>query len=298
LLDDINKEKSPLQLNSTIQNYYKPFWLKDALSLKKIHPGAIIVSGATDTALRQTKRRELLPEILDISAIDSLNYFVEEDQIIKIGSGLSLEKLKNFSENNLPALHQMLKIFGSLQIRNLATIGGNVGSASPIGDTLPLLIAYKAYIKLQSEITERMVWIEDFILGYRKTDIRPDELITSVHIPKPDSGTQIRSFKISKRKDLDISTVSGAFSLKLENGNVREIILAYGGMADKPKRARNTEKFLYGKPWTRSTVENAMEVLIAEFTPLSDARAGAGYRTLVAGNLLLKFFVETSTPSL
>jgi xanthine dehydrogenase small subunit len=297
LLDEINKEKSPLELNSAIQNYYKPFWLKDALSLKKMHPNAIIVSGATDTALRQTKKHELLPEIIDISAIDALNYFVEEDQILKIGSGLTLEQLKKYSENRLPALHQMLKIFGSLQIRNLATLGGNIGSASPIGDTLPLLIAYKAYIKLQSEITERMVWIEDFIRGYRKTDIRPDELITSVHIPKPGTETMIRSYKVSKRKDLDISTVSGGFSLKLENGNVKEIILAYGGMADKPKRARNTEKFLLGKPWTRSIVENAMELLIDEFTPLTDARAGAGYRTLVAGNLLLKFFVETSTPA-
>jgi xanthine dehydrogenase small subunit len=191
-------------------------------------------------------------------------------------------------------LYKMLRIFGSLQIRNLATIGGNIGSASPIGDTLPLLMAYKAHIQLQSESTERMVWIEDFIKGYRTTNIRPNELITAIHISKPGPETIIRSYKVSKRKDLDISTVSGGFSLKLENGKVQEIILAYGGMADKPKRARNTEKYFFGKPWTRPFVENAMKLLSEEFMPLSDARAGAEYRNLVACNLLLKFYAETS----
>lgn len=298
LLSEINDEKSLIKLHSTIQDYYKPFTLIDALSLRKKHPYAAVISGATDTALRQTKKHELLPEILDISAVEELKYFVEEDHMYKVGSVLSLEQLKKHSEYNLPALYQMLQIFGSLQIRNLATIGGNLGSASPIGDTLPLLIAYKAHIKLQSESAERIVWIEDFIRGYRKTDLRSDELITSVYIPIPDPGTEIRSYKVSKRKDLDISTVSGGFSLMLGNGNVKEIIMAFGGMANRPKRARNTEKFLSGKPWTRSIVENAVELLKAEFTPLSDTRAGSEYRSVVAGNLLLKFFVETSKPVL
>jgi xanthine dehydrogenase small subunit len=298
LLEEINHDKSPVEIHTPIQDYYKPFTLKDALILRTKHPNAIIIGGATDSALRQTKKRELLTEILDISDVAELNYFLEEDSIFKIGSGLTLEQLKKHSEGNLPALLNMLKIFGSLQIRNLATIGGNIGSASPIGDTLPLLMVYKAHIKLQSETSERIVWIEDFIKGYRLTDLRQNELITAVYITKPTTEAIIRSYKVSKRKDLDISTVSGGFSLKLENGNVKEIILAFGGMADKPKRARNTEKYFIGKPWTRPIVENAMKLLSEEFMPLSDARAGAEYRTLVAGNLLLKFFVETSTAAL
>jgi xanthine dehydrogenase small subunit len=195
-------------------------------------------------------------------------------------------------------MYKMLQIFGSLQIRNLATIGGNIGSASPIGDTLPLLIAYKAKVKVQSPDSERLIPMEDFIKGYRLTDIRYDELITAVHIPKLPAGTFIHSYKVSKRKDMDISTVSGGFSLKLEDGHVKEIILAFGGMADRPKRASETEHFLLYKPWTRANVDHAMKILIHEFTPLSDARSGADYRKIVAGNLLLKFYSETSTPGL
>lgn len=298
LLEDINRDKSPLEIHSQNQDYYKPFTLNDSLALRNKYPHAILLGGGTDTALRQTKKRELLTEIIDISEIQELNYFFEEGQQFKIGSGLTLEQLNKHSEQTLPALHLMLKIFGSLQIRNLATIGGNIGSASPIGDTLPLLIAYKAYVKLQSETFERMVWIEDFIKGYRLTDLRHNELITAVHIQKPAPETIIRSYKVSKRKDLDISTVNGGFSLKLDNGNAKEIILAFGGMADTPKRARNTEKFLFGKSWTRPNVDHAIKILSEEFTPLSDARAGAEYRTLVAGNLLLKFFLETTNPAL
>jgi xanthine dehydrogenase small subunit len=123
-------------------------------------------------------------------------------------------------------------------------------------------------------------------------------LITAVHIPKLPADTFLHSYKVSKRKDLDISTVSGGFSLQLEGGHVKEIILAFGGMADRPKRASETEHYLLYKPWTRANVEHAMKILIHEFTPLSDARSGAEYRKLVAGNLLLKFYSETSTSGL
>ncbi len=295
LLEKISQDKSRIQIETLTNTYFKSLTLADALEVRENYPQAIIVSGATDTALRQTKKRELLPEILDISNIPELNYFKEKGNTYNIGSGLTLEQLKFHSTETLPALHNMLRIFGSLQIRNLATIGGNVGSASPIGDTLPLLIAYKAHIELKSIASERTLRIEDFIKGYRLTDLHPNELITAVHISKPGPGTIIRSYKVSKRKDLDISTVSGGFSLQLENGNVKEIILAFGGMADMPKRASETEKFLTGKSWIRPTIDQAMKILVKEFSPWSDARAGAEYRNTVAGNLLLKFYAETTS---
>lgn len=298
LLKDINSDKTAIEIQLPTCNYYKPFLLCDALRLRKRFPQALVISGATDTALRQTKKHEKLSSIIDISAITELDYFAEDEKYYRIGAGLSLERLKAFTPEKFPALHHILQIFGSLQIRNLATIGGNIGSASPIGDTLPLLLAYKADVILRSEFTERMVHISDFIEGYRKTGIAPDELITAVLIPKPAETVVIRSYKVSKRKDLDISTVSGGFSLMLENEHVQKIILAFGGMADMPKRASETEKFLTGKPWTRANIEHALKILGNEFTPLSDARAGAEYRNLVARNLLLKFFTETSTPGL
>lgn len=295
LLEEISQDKSQIQIKTSTHTYFKPLTLADALALREKYPQAIIVSGATDTALRQTKKREFLPEILDISDVAELKYFTETDKVFEIGSGLSLEALKAHSPEKLPALHKMLQIFGSLQIRNLATLGGNIGSASPIGDMLPLLIAYKAHIELKSISSERTIRIEDFIKGYRLTDLHSNELITAVHVSKPGTGTIIRSYKVSKRKDLDISTVSGGFSLQLDNGNVKEIILAFGGMADQPKRAAETEKFLSGKPWTRPVIDQAMKLLVKEFSPWSDARAGAEYRNMIAGNLLLKFYAETTS---
>jgi len=298
LLDEINRDKSTVEIYTPTQNYYKPLTLPDALALRRKYQGATIVSGASDIALRQTKKREFLSGILDISDVAELKYFIEEERVYKIGSGLNLEQLKAHSFEKLPALYKMLQIFGSLQIRNLATIGGNIGSASPIGDLLPLLIAYKAKVKLQSKDSERIIPVVEFIKGYRLTDISYDELITAIHIPKLPADTFVHSFKVSKRKDLDISTVSGGFSLQLENGHVKELILAFGGMADQPKRASETEHYLLWKPWTRATVEHARKILVHEFTPISDARSGAEYRKIVAGNLLLKFYTETSTHGL
>ncbi len=295
LLDEINRDRSPIEIETATQKYYKPLKLADALAFRNKFPGALIISGATDSALRQTKKHEVLSEIIDISDVGELNYFVGDQQDYKIGAGLSLENLKSLSAEKLPAIYNMLKTFGSLQIRNLATLGGNIGSASPIGDTLPLMLAYKAHVKLQSVTFDRIIRMDEFLKGYRSTHIRPNELITAIHLPKPEPETIIKSYKVSKRKDLDISTVSGGFSLQLEQGIVKEIILAFGGMADMPKRASDTEKHLLGKPWTRQNVEHAMKILASEFSPLSDARAGAEYRNLVARNLLLKFYAETTS---
>ena len=176
---------------------------------------------------------------------------------------------------------------------NIAAIGGNIGAASPIGDTLPVLFALGAKIKVSSAVSERILNIEDFITGYRQTCLGNDELITEVIIPKIPKEVTLMSYKVSKRKDLDISTVAGAFRLKTRDGMVTEIVLAFGGMAAMTKRALVTEKFLEGKKWTRETVQEAMDILTAEFTPLSDARAGAEFRKRVAANLLLKFYLET-----
>jgi xanthine dehydrogenase small subunit len=298
MLDEISRITYPLEIKTLSQKYFKPFTLADALLFRKTYPTATIIGGATDSALRQTKKHEVLPEILDISGIEELDYFIEDETVYKIGSGTNLEKLKSLIVEKLPALHKMLKVFGSLQIRNLATFGGNIASASPIGDMLPLLFAYKAKIKLQSADNERIVPIGDFIKGYRLTSIQNDELITEIEIPKPDSDTLICSYKVSKRKHLDISTVSGGFSLRLENETVKDIILAFGGMASQTKRATQTEEFLRGKAWTRKVVEEAMEILASEFLPLSDARSSAAYRSLIARNLLLKLFSETTTSGL
>jgi xanthine dehydrogenase small subunit len=297
ILKEIGKDKAVIKIDTEKQSYFRPFTLDDALMLRKNYKNATVINGATDVALKQTKKNELLSEIVDLSGVDELKIYDEEENGFYFGAGMSLEDVKALCEKKYSALYNILKVFGSLQIRNFATIGGNVGSASPIGDTLPVLFAYKAKVILQSSKNERELSIEDFIKGYRKTDLKPDELITSVFIPKLEKEVIIKSFKVSKRKDLDISTVSLASRLVLEKGKVKEIILAFGGMAETPKRAGITEELLIGKEWNRKNIESAMKVLYVEFNPISDARASAEFRRVAAKNLLLKLFNEISNIS-
>ncbi len=292
LLNKIAENKETLLLKNKKQKYFKPFTLAEALRLRKENPDALIINGATDVALRQTKKKELLSEIIDLSSIEQMRSFSENNEYCSFGSGMTMEQVRNVAADKFFPLHEILSVFGSLQIRNIATLGGNVGSASPIGDSLPLLFAYGAKVKLASETNERTLGIEEFITGYRKTELRNDELITEIIIPKNENAI-VKSYKVSRRKDLDISTVSGAFKLKIEGEIVSEIILAFGGMAATTKRAAKSEEYLIGKKWARENTDAAMKILSEEFTPLSDARSEATYRSTAAKNLLMKFFLET-----
>jgi len=293
-LIDFKKGNKTIILNHIEQLYMLPQSLNEALVLRKQYPTAVLIGGASDTALRQTKKGEIIPQILDLSQIDELKNFEKNDKSIIIGSSLTLEKIKSSVEDSFPALHAILKVFGSLQIRNIATLGGNIGSASPIGDTLPFLFASKSLIKLQSYKGERKIPIEDFITAYRKTVINADELIVAVEIPLNPENVILKSYKVSKRKDLDISTVSACFRLQLSSEKlIEEIIIVYGGMAAQIVRAFQTEAFLCGKIWNRKTVESAMEILFNEFSPISDARSDAAFRKLACRNLLMKFWTES-----
>jgi xanthine dehydrogenase small subunit len=293
LLQSISNES--VSINTGLQTYFRPTTLPEALAFKRDHPNAIVICGSTDVALRVTKKHELLKEILDLSDIEGFRTIKEEEDSLSIGAAASLNSIMPVIRNEFPALFDMLSVFGSQQIRNLATLGGNVGTASPIGDTLPVLMAYNARVVLESLQGKREVHINDFIKGYRETDRRADELITAVIIPKVQVGTTVKSYKVSKRKDLDIATVSGGFRLQLNRRNhvVESIRLAYGGMADRVKRARTAEQFLIGKKWERDTVEQTMPLIDQEFTPISDARGSAEFRSVAARNLLLKFWSET-----
>ncbi len=292
LLKSISKESIHIQTGE--QKYFRPASLGEAISLKHQHPGAIVISGATDIALRVTKNHELLKEIIDLSGVEELKAITKTDSSIEIGAGVSLNDILSPIEKDFPALHEMLKVFGSHQIRNLATLGGNLGSASPIGDTLPVLMAYEANVVLESLNGRRVIPLNDYIIGYRKTVRKPDELITSIVVQKLTNGSIVKSYKVSKRKDLDISTVSAGFKIDLNGINVKSIILAYGGMAERTKRAFTVEQFLLGKQWERKTVEQAMTLIEKDFTPISDARGSAEFRIKAAQNLLMKFWLESS----
>jgi xanthine dehydrogenase iron-sulfur cluster and FAD-binding subunit A len=265
--------------------------LQEALAFKREHPDAVVVCGATDVALRVTKSHELLPIVLDLSLVDELRRIEDNGTSLRIGAGVVLSDVQREVARDFPALAGMLEVFGSLQIRNLATLGGNLGSASPIGDTLSALIPHRARVVLQNTIRTRDVPLDEFVVGYRKTIREPDELITAVVLPKPERGALIRWYKISKRRDLDISTVSAGFRLERDGeGRVHDVVLAYGGMAEKVQRASRAERFLLGRHWSRELVEQALEVIDGDFTPISDARGSAEFRRIAARNLLLKFW--------
>lgn len=281
-------------LTTERQTYFRPATIRAAMELKHEHADALVVNGATDVALRVTKKHELLPLVLDLSGIEELRGVTEEKGAITVAAGVSIAEFLELCRGHFPAIAEMLSVFGSVQIRNLATIGGNLGTASPVGDLMPVLIAHKAQIVLRSLRGERRVKAAEFVTGYRHTASLPDELITAVVLPRISPRAIIKSYKVSKRRDLDIATVSSGFRLELENGNhIKEIILAYGGMSDRVQRAENAEAFLQGKTWDRPTIEMAMRKVDTDFTPISDARGSATMRRIAARNLLLKFWTES-----
>jgi len=290
LLNTIDKKSISVIISN--QKYFQPIELQEVFKLIEEHPNAAIINGSTDIALKQTKKLEILEEIIDLSAIEELKVFKETGSEFIIGSGLPLESIRDIISDQLPAFTNMLNVFASKQIRNIATLGGNIGTASPIGDSIPLLIAYNAKLKLINRSGERQISIEESIKGYRKTDLRKGEIIHSIIIPKPNNRI-IQFYKVSKRKDLDISTVNAGYGLKLTNNKVTDICLAYGGMAEMPKRATSTEKSLLSAEWTIENINKAAKILMEEFKPISDARSGAEFRKIAAKNLLIKFYEET-----
>ncbi len=293
LLESISSEG--ISISAQGQRYDQPATMNECLALKEKYPEAILVNGATDVALRVTKKFELLPHIIDCARVEELRIIARDDRTLTIGAGVRMSEVMESVKNDFPPLYEMLTVFAAQQIRNVATLGGNIGTSSPIGDTMPMLIAYGASVILKSRRGSRTVPADAFVRGYRKTDCRPDELIASVVLPRPSAASRVRTYKVSKRRDLDIATVSAAFRVDLNtNGTVNDITLAYGGMAECTKRSVSAETFLRGKPWERQHVEEARRLIDTDFNPISDVRGSAEFRRVAARNLLLKFWSETN----
>jgi xanthine dehydrogenase small subunit len=216
------------------------------------------------------------------------------DGRLEVGALVSYSDAGAAIAEHIPELWPLWLRIGGEQVRNAGTIGGNIANGSPIGDTPPPLIALGASITLRRGEARRSLPLEDFFIEYGRQDRRPGEFLERISVPLPTEGDEFAAYKISKRHDEDISSLLGAFRLRLVEGAVAEIVIAYGGMAGTPKRARTVEAFLRHKPWTRRTVEDAMELYAEDFRPLSDWRASAAYRLLVARNLLLRFWSETT----
>jgi xanthine dehydrogenase small subunit len=240
------------------QHYYQPSTISDAMSWFSENQNYELISGSTDVALRVTKKKEVIPALLDLSQIAELKTSKESLDTFYIGSQVPLQRIKLMLGQYSPAVSKILSVFGSKQIRNLATLGGNIASASPIGDTLPLLMAIDAKVVLKSVDGERIVSIDKFITGYRQTVMLAHEIITQIIIPKPSNSIIIDMEKVSKRLDLDISSVSVALRLELSDlKKVKSIKIIYGGLSAYTQRALHVESQLQNLIWSLENVKMA-----------------------------------------
>ena len=268
----------------------------DALSdVLAAEAGATMVAGATDVGLWVTKSMRTLDPVVYLGRLDELRWIKERDDGIVVGAGATYSDAWPVLAKHFPSLDELVRRLGGEQIRNMGTIGGNIANGSPIGDTPPPFIALGAELALRRGSERRTMPLEDFFLDYGKQDLRSGEFVEGVRIPKLKDGSRFRVYKITKRIDEDISSVLGAFRIDIgEDGGIKDARVAFGGMAAIPKRALGAEKALIGQPWTEGSLARAIEALGRDFSPITDCRASATYRARVAGNLLRRFFLETT----
>ena len=291
LLKKIKKKDKTLIIKNNNNKYYAPKKIIELKNLLKKYPDSRILSGGTDLSLEITKLRKTLNSIIYIGAINELNFIKKNDKYIEIGSCTPLIIFEKYIEKIFPDFYEILQRYGSTQIRNTATIGGNIATASPIGDTLPILLSLNAKIKIEDYKKELIMPLKEFFLGYRKTKLNNNQFIKSIIIPI-ENRRIIKSYKISKRIDDDISSVCGSFNLKIKNNIISSILIAFGGMSAIPKRAINCEKFLTNNEFSKNSIVNAQQILEKDFSPIDDMRASSRYRMEIAKNLLLKLYLE------
>jgi len=280
-----------LDYESAGARFLRPRTRAELLELRGQHQDAVLVAGATEIGVDITKKFRRFPLLISTEAVDELRVIRRVGQAWHVGGAATLTALEEALAGAIPAIQKMLTVFASRQIRNRATLAGNLVTASPIGDMAPVLLALGAHVVLSSRSGTRTIALDDFLQGYRKTALRPDEILETIIIPDAPANRLNDSFKVSKRRELDIAIVAAGFAIDLDpEGGIERARLAYGGVAPMTVRARKAEEFLLGKPWTRGTIDGVLPILEAEFTPISDARGSASYRRALVPALFEKFF--------
>jgi xanthine dehydrogenase small subunit len=290
---------APPPAPTRLEAFARPADLAEALDLLREHPDATVVAGATDLGVEANLRGrrpsyvvavDRLPELREVSVGDPR----DPDGAVEIGAGLTLTEVEAALGGAVPLLDELWPQFASPLIRNGATIGGNLATASPIGDLPPALLALDADVVLASLDGDREVPLAEFFTGYRQTVMEPGELVRAVRVPRPLAG--LTAFhKVAKRRYDDISSVAVGLALDVVDGTVVRARIGLGGVAATPVRALATEAALEGRPWTSGTVEAAAEVMRGEGTPIDDQRASAAYRSAMLGNALRRLWAETAT---
>ena len=270
--------------------FYIPLNLKNLIQYTQNNKQYKFVTGGTDIALEVTKKNNTVNSLIYLGNNKDLNYIKIKENYINIGSATPINKIIPILKKYYPSFADMFDRYGSTQIRNVASIGGNLGSASPIGDSLPALLALNAKLILQSK-NQRLLDIKDFFKAYRKTALKNKEFIKEIRIPILKNHI-FKCYKISKRIDDDISSLFVAYLMKLKNNIIIDINIAYGGMDSIPNFAFKTQKYLIGKEFNLKNIDKSKQMIEKDFTPLTDVRASSTYRKLVSKNLMDRLFLE------
>ena len=291
------RDENVLHLNSIDGDFYAPATLEDLADLYSNKPTATLTAGTTDVGLWVTKGMQNLNPIISLSRVTALKNIDHQPDQICFGAMVSLAAVYKHLGAQHPHIAELLRRFGSEQIRNSGTIGGNIANGSPIGDLPPLLIAMGASITLRAGGASRVVLLEKFFIDYKVQDRKTSEFIESITIPKLAENEILHVSKISKRFDEDISTICGAFWLKFSENSIVSARLAFGGMAAIPKRSPAAEAELIGSVWSLGAANKAANALELDLAPLTDLRATKTYRSSVAANLVRRFAVESLNPT-
>ncbi|MGP1684163.1 MAG: xanthine dehydrogenase small subunit, partial [Giesbergeria sp.] len=273
--------------------YISPTTEAALLAARAEHPQAQVVAGCTDVGLWVTKQHRQFTQVLDVTTAVELRAIIQDASRLTIGAAVNLADAYGALQQHWPQLDRFAARFAGLPIRNSGTLGGNVANGSPIGDSMPLLIALRARVELGSVRGTRELALEDLYTGYRKNVMAPDELLLRIHVPLPTPHERLRAYKVSKRFDDDISAVCLVLNLTIEDGEVHAASIGAGGVAATPARARAAEAALVGQPWSEATVQRAVAALQAEFQPISDMRASGAYRSAMLAALPQRFWLET-----
>lgn len=280
----------PVALESGGRRLFLPTDLPEAVRFKREHPQAVIVSGATDLGVRWNKGEVDLEVILGLNNIADLAELTEHDGVMVAGARVTWTQVEHQLGQRVPELNQILWRFGSPQIRHVATMAGNIANASPIADALPFLFVMNAELELIGPSGSRRVNINDFYRGYKQMDLGGDELIHRIHTPLPRDGDILKLYKISRRKDLDISTFTAAVWMRIDGETVRDARIAYGGVGPVVLRLPRTEAWLTGHRLSAQRCREAGRLARTEITPITDVRGSKQYRSQLAENILVKFY--------
>lgn len=296
LLSQLERLTQTPQASEADSPYQSPTTLADLLAARQRHPSAQLVAGCTDVGLWITKQHRQFESVIDITRVSELRKVEHYPHHLAIGAAVTLTDAFAALVTDRPQLTEFARRFAGLPVRNSGTLGGNVANGSPIGDSMPLLIALGASVVLMRKrgksIAHREMPLEDLYTGYRKNVIARDEVLAWIKVPKAVDREVSRVYKVSKRFEDDISAVCLALNLVIERGQIMHASIGVGGVAATPVRAHKTEQSLVDRPWNAQTVAAAKDVLGKEFSPISDMRASADYRRTVLGNLLDRFWLE------